>query len=84
MASLAKISSGILFGRRGIFRTFPFRKFHLAWIGVIGRIIASFWAKFVILHALAMWLHVILGVIVAVLAAIQLWIVNRSPPEVAA
>ena len=33
----------------------PFRKFHPAWIGVMGGIIASFWAMFAVLHALGMF-----------------------------
>jgi hypothetical protein len=32
----------------------------------------------------ASWLHLVIGVIVAVLAAVELWRINRAPPARAA
>ncbi len=40
---------------RGASDDCPFRKFHPAWIRVVGRIIASLRAMFAILHALGMF-----------------------------
>lgn len=45
---------------------------------------ASPWLVGFTANATAMWLHVVVGVIVAVAAAIHLWIVHNSPPRVAA
>jgi hypothetical protein len=47
-------------------------------------VLVSPWALAFQANATAMYTHVIVGIIVAVLAAIELWLVHRNPPRVAA
>lgn len=45
---------------------------------------ASPWLVGFTANATAMWLHVVIGIIVAVAAAVRLWIAYNSPPHVTA
>jgi uncharacterized membrane protein YfhO len=47
-------------------------------------VLVSAWLLGFQANATAMHTHVIVGIIVAVLAAIELWMVHRSPPQVTA
>ena len=44
----------------------------------------SAWAVGFAVHATATWVHVVTGIIVAVVAGLRLWFMHRTPPRVSA
>jgi hypothetical protein len=44
-------------------------------------VVASIWALGLYAETTAMWVHLIVGLVVAILAAIELWLAHRRPPR---
>jgi membrane protein YdbS with pleckstrin-like domain len=44
----------------------------------------SAWAVGFAVHATPTWVHVVTGIIVAVVAGVRLWFMHRTPPRVSA